>query len=85
MLATGRPDALIVLGVIGFIAVTGLLAGRFACGWFCPFGLLQEILHKIPLSLKPFTLNMVCVEQKVFEGHDDGVMSVCFSPDGQAA
>jgi ferredoxin-type protein NapH len=48
MLSTGRADALIVAGVIGFIALAGLLAGRFACGWFCPFGLLQELLHKIP-------------------------------------
>lgn len=49
LLATGRPDALIVLGVMGFIALVGLIAGRFACGWFCPFGLLQELLYKIPL------------------------------------
>lgn len=49
MLATGRPDALIVIAVLGFISFVGLLAGRFACGWFCPFGLLQEILYKIPL------------------------------------
>lgn len=49
MLATGRPDALIVVAVLGFISLVGLLAGRFACGWFCPFGLLQEILYKIPL------------------------------------
>lgn len=48
MFATGRPDALIVLAVIGFISVLGILAGRFACGWFCPFGLVQELLYKIP-------------------------------------
>ncbi len=49
MLATGRPDALIVIAVLGFISFVGLLAGRFACGWLCPFGLLQELLYKIPL------------------------------------
>jgi len=54
MLATGRADALIVLGVIGFIALVGLLAGRFACGWFCPFGLLQELLYKVPLPRLSF-------------------------------
>ncbi|MEA3265834.1 MAG: 4Fe-4S binding protein [Candidatus Fermentibacteria bacterium] len=54
MLAAGRADALIVLSVIGFIAMVGLLAGRFACGWFCPFGLLQELLYKIPLPRMSF-------------------------------
>ncbi|HOP27916.1 MAG TPA: 4Fe-4S binding protein [Candidatus Sabulitectum sp.] len=48
MLATGRPDALVVLSVIGFIAFLGFLAGRFACGWICPFGLLQDLLYRIP-------------------------------------
>ncbi|MDD9144257.1 4Fe-4S binding protein [Enterococcus avium] len=22
--------------------------GRFVCGWLCPFGLIQDLLHKIP-------------------------------------
>ena len=26
----------------------GALAGRFVCGWLCPFGLIQDLLHKIP-------------------------------------
>lgn len=34
--------------VTGFLAVVGLVGGRFACGWLCPFGLLQEGLHRIP-------------------------------------
>ena len=47
-IATGRPDAIVLLGVIGFLLTCGFIAGRFACGWICPFGLLQELLHKIP-------------------------------------
>ena len=35
--------------VLGFLVFVGLLAGRFVCGWLCPFGLIQELLHKIPL------------------------------------
>ena len=34
--------------VLGYLAAVGLLAGRFICGWLCLFGLLQELLYKIP-------------------------------------
>jgi polyferredoxin len=39
---------LIPLTVIGGIALAGLLAGRILCGWVCPFGLVQELVYKIP-------------------------------------
>ena len=35
--------------VLGYMAAIGLLAGRFICGWLCLFGLLQELLYKIPV------------------------------------
>jgi ferredoxin-type protein NapH len=34
--------------VIGFMTLIGVMLGRFICGWMCPFGLIQELLHKIP-------------------------------------
>ena len=34
--------------VVGYIATIGLLVGRFICGWLCLFGLIQELLYKIP-------------------------------------
>jgi polyferredoxin len=34
--------------VVGFLAGIGSLVGRASCGWVCPFGLFQEIVHKIP-------------------------------------
>ena len=34
--------------VIGYLAVIGLIAGRFICGWLCLFGLIQELLYRIP-------------------------------------
>lgn len=36
----------------GFLMFTGALTGRFVCGWLCPFGLLQDLLHKIPFPKK---------------------------------
>lgn len=34
--------------VVGYLALIGLLVGRFICGWMCLFGLIQELLYKIP-------------------------------------
>ncbi len=34
--------------VIGWMGILGATVGRFICGWACPFGLYQELLHKIP-------------------------------------
>lgn len=34
--------------VLGFLALVGILVGRFICGWLCLFGLIQELLYKIP-------------------------------------
>lgn len=38
--------------VVGFLMFVGALLGRFACGWLCPFGLIQDLLHKIPFFRK---------------------------------
>lgn len=34
--------------VTGILMAFGVVLGRAVCGWLCPFGLLQELLHKIP-------------------------------------
>jgi ferredoxin len=50
----GDPRQRLSLYVIGFLTVTGGLLGRAVCGWLCPFGLVQDGLHKIPSpKLKP--------------------------------
>lgn len=38
--------------VSGFLIFIGALCGRFVCGWLCPFGLVQDLLHKIPFPKK---------------------------------
>lgn len=38
--------------VVGFMVFIGAVFGRFVCGWLCPFGLLQDLLHKIPFPKK---------------------------------
>lgn len=38
--------------VAGFLMFIGALMGRFVCGWLCPFGLIQDLLHKIPFWKK---------------------------------
>lgn len=34
--------------VVGLILAFGVIFGRAICGWLCPFGLVQELIHKIP-------------------------------------
>ena len=34
--------------VVGFLAAIGILVGRFICGWLCLFGLVEELLYRIP-------------------------------------
>ena len=47
--------------ITGFLLLLGVLLGRFICGFLCPFGWFQELLHKLPTRklstkrLKPLT------------------------------
>ena len=34
--------------VLGIIMLFGVCLGRTICGWLCPLGLIQELLHRIP-------------------------------------
>ncbi len=34
--------------VLGILLLFGLILGRTICGWLCPMGLAQELLHRLP-------------------------------------
>ena len=38
--------------VSGFLIFFGAVLGRLTCGWLCPFGLVQDLLHKLPFPWK---------------------------------
>lgn len=44
-LSSGRNTLYYVGGILLLYCI---LFGRMICGWLCPFGLIQELLHKIP-------------------------------------
>lgn len=36
--------------IFGILLLFGTLLGRFVCGFLCPFGWIQQLLHKLPLK-----------------------------------
>ncbi len=46
--------------VVGLLLLFGSLFGRLVCGFLCPFGLVQDLLYKIPFPIK----------KKNLPGHD---------------
>ena len=42
----------IPFAALGVFFLFGSLLGRFVCGWLCPFGLVQDLLHRIPIFKK---------------------------------
>lgn len=48
----GSPNYKFSYYVVGFLFFVGALIGRGVCGYLCPFGLVQDLLHKIPFVKK---------------------------------
>jgi ferredoxin len=47
--ALGAADRKLPFYLVGTLLAFGALFGRTICGWLCPFGLIQELLDKLPL------------------------------------
>lgn len=45
----GDKDFRFSFYVAGFIMLFGVICGRLICGFLCPFGLVQDLLYKVPL------------------------------------
>lgn len=55
----GSPKYSVSAYVVGILIFLGVLLGRVVCGFLCPFGWFQELLHKIPgkkFSTRPLRL-----------------------------
>ena len=50
--ALNKRNFEVPFAVLGFFFIFGSIFGRFVCGWLCPFGLVQDLLYKIPLFKK---------------------------------
>ena len=48
----GSGNFKIAYYVAGFLIFVGALLGRLVCGFLCPFGLIQDLLNKIPFPKK---------------------------------
>lgn len=47
--AGGSPRHTIAFYVLGTLALFGVVFGRLVCGFACPFGLIQDLLARIPV------------------------------------
>ena len=48
----GSYEFRLPLFVTGFLILVGTICGRFVCGFLCPFGLVQDLLYRIPFPKK---------------------------------
>lgn len=47
--ALSAMDRKLPFYILGVLLLFGVTMGRTICGFLCPFGLVQELLHRIPV------------------------------------
>ena len=60
--------------VIGFVLALGVVFGRAICGFFCPFGLIQELIYKI---MELAYLCKICAAGSVCRYHAGSSVKSC--------
>ncbi len=45
----GRAVPIVFIAIIAFVALISFLSNKSFCGWNCPIGAIQELLHRVPL------------------------------------
>ena len=63
---TGSRKSPISFYVFGLLLAFGVIFGRAVCGFLCPFGLLQELLAKVPLPKKKLPAFMRYIKVPAF-------------------
>ncbi len=48
-IAGGNAVPIFFFGMIASVAIISLIGNKLFCGWVCPIGALQELLHRLPL------------------------------------
>ncbi len=58
----------VILYVGAFLSFVGTLVGRLPCGWICPFGLFQELVHRVPLRKRGFPRRVASLRYPILLG-----------------
>ena len=49
---SGRAVPIIFLSILTSVLILSIIANKSFCGWVCPIGAMQEIVHRIPFTKK---------------------------------
>jgi ferredoxin-type protein NapH len=67
------PGTWLQTWVIGFLVVSGVVAGRVFCGWACPMGAVQDLLGRLP-KLRALTRRRFGRADRYLKGLKYGVL-----------
>ncbi|NLP10403.1 4Fe-4S binding protein [bacterium] len=51
-LQMGRAVPIVFIAILAFVALISIVGNKLFCGWNCPIGAVQELLHRIPVPNK---------------------------------